>query len=587
MRIVKHTSSFEIPFGSTVVLDIETTGLGLDSDIVLVGLTWDGETAHIVTPEAFSCLRQLVDCDVVAHNKNFDLKMLRHKNIVDLVNNYRVVKDTMLLHHLVDENAESNGLEALITRYFGETKYKTDFWSKYEKFDDAPEEDRYSYLANDLIYTWRLYTVICKHLHESGVPSKLQDNVNRLADVLLRTEHEGIRVDIEYLTKKGTEVKSLVEKSREAIFSSAANEIELIEYSLWTKEIDKYKTPARKALVEKPTFNPSSSKQLIELLYDKLKLPLQRNPKTKQASTDYDSLQNIRHLHPVVEQLQILRENEKVYSSFIEGTLKHLKNGRIYPSFSVNGTLTGRISHSTPNLGQLPAHGGIRGIYIPDPEEGFGSSDYSQLEVCISAHYTQDKNLLKIVLEGASQHDITAAGLGIKRDTAKTLNFAMQYGASHYKVASILGVSEKEGLHAYNKYWETYIGQKHKMEECRKMVDDGIPIRTIYGRLRHFPVAKRAPWDKAYRQAWNFLVQGTGADITSEALVDTDDRLRGTRMGRGLFTVHDEVFFAVNLNYADEAKEIVKYTLARVGEKIGLSVPLKSECAIMKERWED
>jgi DNA polymerase I len=584
MKINVHTTDFEIPPGVEITVDIETTGLDLQEDkILLVGLCWQDDAVHFVKPSAFSSLLNLGAYPLIMHNKKFDIGMLHAKGIVDL--RHATVSDTMLLHHLLDENAESNSLEALVSRYFNVT-YKSQFWSKYARFEDAPENDAFSYLANDLIYTRKLYHHIRTELDKAGVPQLLRSNVENLASVLLRTELEGLRVDVPYLTERGVELKEKLDRAVPTMRASASDEIEMSELAQWSKLLARYKTDKRKAEVDKPEFNFSSSAQLQDLLYNRLNLPKQLNKK-RLPTADYDSLQKIRHLHPIVDMIQDYREHDKVYGSFIEGTLTHIKNGRIYPTFNVNGTDTGRISHSKPNLGQLPASGGIRGIYTPDPGEVWVAADYGQLEVCIAAHITQDKNLLRIINEGISQHDITAEGLGIKRNLAKTLNFGLQYGATHIKVAKILGVSEKEGLNAYNKYWELYSGQKAMVEWCKKQVDEGNPIKTLYGRQRHFEKKERQPWDKAYRQAWNFLVQGTGADMTSEALVVADSLLRLPNIGRGLFTVHDEVLAAAKREQAESAAQCVKMSMLNVGKRLELSVPLKVEVCIMNERWED
>lgn len=262
-------------------------------------------------------------------------------------------------------------------------------------------------------------------------------------------------------------------------------------------------------------------------------------------------------------------------------------DGRIYPSFNVCGTATGRISHSNPNMGNLPSSCGIRGIFIPDPGFVFVSADFSQLEVCISAHFTRDANLLKIVNEGASMHDITAAGLNIKRELAKTLNFAMGYGCSHFKVAKTLGVSAAEGKKAYDKYWETYSGQKRVMDECSRKVDSGEPIVNPFGRRRRFEVKKRPGWDSAYRQAWNALVQGTGSDLTSRALYLADEKLRESGIGRALFSVHDEIICQAKKEFSNEAERVLIDTMEFVGHEIGLTVCLKAQGSGPCDRWVD
>jgi DNA polymerase-1 len=353
---------------------------------------------------------------------------------------------------------------------------------------------------------------------------------------------------------------------------------------------------------------PRSNKQLLRLFYEELKLPVQFGESKKdkktgkykkpQPTVDAKALAALKDLHPIADELRYFRAFDKAYGTYVEGILSKMVDGRIYPSFNVTGTDTGRISHSDPNMGNLPSAkkakeldephlAGLRGMFIPDPGCVLISADFSQLEVCLSAHFTRDANLLRIINEGVSQHDITAEGLGIERSLAKTVNFGMQYGCSYKKVAKVLKVSDQEGKRAYDKYWETYSGQKARMDECAAKVDRGEPIINPFGRRRRFEVRKRESWDSAYRQAWNALVQGTGSDCTSRAFYLADASLRRRGIGRALFTVHDEILIQARAEHAEEAQAILVEAMISVGKEIGLTVPLKAEASGAMERWSD
>jgi DNA polymerase I len=288
-----------------------------------------------------------------------------------------------------------------------------------------------------------------------------------------------------------------------------------------------------------------------------------------------------------ISMLREYRGYHKVFGSYVEGTLERQLEGRIYPSFNINGTVTGRISSSNPNMQQLPRDGGVRGIYIPDPGFKLLSCDYGMLEVVIAAHFSQDKNLLKIIHEGASKHDITAESLGIERQLAKTLNFAMQYQCSPRKVAQILDCSQQEGEYAWNKYWETYEGEKKVVEECKAKVDSGKPIINLFGRRRHFPSTFDHKWQKeaAYRQAYSSLIQGTGADLTHRAFYKTAQYYKEQEIGRALFEVHDEIVTMPKDECVVEASAILQSTMVGVGIEAGLTVPLTVDCSEPLERW--
>jgi DNA polymerase-1 len=387
--------------------------------------------------------------------------------------------------------------------------------------------------------------------------------------------------------EKGIELKTRIDSLVPQMLKMVETEVELLRSEEWIKAINRLKTDAGKARVKKPEFSFDSAKQVMNLLYKQLELPEQTNPKTKKPSVDYDSLKTIEDLHPIVSKLLEYRETQKVYGTYIEGTIERMVDGRIYPSFNTSGTVTGRISHSNPNMGNMPSGGGIRGLFVPDPGTVFISADFSQLEVRISAHFTRDENLLRIINDGVSLHDITANSLGILRGLAKTLNFGMQFGCSAYKVANVLGVSLQEGQKAYAKYWETYSGQKAKMDECARFVDTGVPIINPFGRRRRFEVKKRPAWDTAYRQSFNALIQGTGSDCTSWAFYTTDQEFRSKGWGRGIMTLHDEALMMVKKEYAEQAKDRLVEIMEQAGAVAGLTVKLKAEPCIMNDRWLD
>jgi DNA polymerase-1 len=523
------------------------------------------------------------DTTFYMHYASSDLKHLAWAG-VELHHRYRC-RDTLILCHLLDENGD-HGLGDLVKRYYGDD-YKAEFWAKYKKAEDAPEAELREYNAKDVHYTLMLSRLLRDGLRADGIPTSLVDHVHSLQSSLLATEIAGVAVDKDYLLAKGVELKTKIEKLRPEMRTIVQAEIEGIECDLWCKEIDKRKTDAGRARVQKPEFSFDSPKQLTTLLYDKLALEKQYNEKTKNLTCDWDALEKLQDEHPVIPLLMQYREAQKVYGTYIEGTLERMHDGRVFPSFNCSGTATGRISHSDPNLGNLPRSGGIRGIFIPDPGHVFISADFSQLEVCLSAHFTRDPNLLRIVNEGASQHDITAASLGIERQLAKTLNFAAQYSCSAYKMAKILGVPPAKGKEVYEKYWSTYAGQRALIDECAAKVDTGEPIVSPFGRRRRFEVRRRQPWDGAYRQAFNALVQGTGSDLTSRAFYLTDQRLRSAGIGRGLFTVHDEVIVQAQKGHEAEAEKILVDTMCEVGVELGLSVELKAQGSGPMSRWCD
>jgi len=578
MKIVKLNESEATEFLSRAlffVIDLETTGLNPRKDTItdtMVMLYGDTTVYSLPSPQ---CLRALPPAAaLIGQNLKFDLHFLYVAG-VDLRHLFWL--DTMLIDHLIDENAE-HGLGPQVLRHFGDN-YKDEFWTKYPDINDAPEEARMEYAAKDVWYTSQLYKI-----QSMNVSGRMIDHVHRLARTLLDTEISGLAIDMPYLMEKGITLKSQLDDYAPKMAECVATEILMVELDKWTIELSKRKTPKGKAGVKKPTFSFGSQKDLVALLYDKLGLPPQKNQKTKAVSTDYDALQALREQHPLIPLLQDYRDWTKVYTAYIEGTLERQEAGRIFPSFSLTGTKTGRISHSNPNMAQLPSSGGIRGIYVPDPGYSFVSLDYSQLEVVILATLSKDPALNKMLTEGLSQHDITADGLKIPRPQAKQLNFAMSYRCSPFKVAQLLNVSKGEAEHIWNKYWEVYSGIKALMDVTDGMVDRGEPIINCFGRKRHFGRVKDK-WEKERqkRQAFNALIQGTGSDITSEALYTADARLGGR--GRALFSIHDELLLSVKTEHAVECEQMAKDTMSEVGRKWGFD--LKAQGSGAMARWEE
>jgi DNA polymerase-1 len=583
LRLIRYHNDIRLP----VALDTETTGLDPRKDkllkIILTG--YDDSSACMFDAEFATCLNQLdPKVPLILHNFKFDFHFLMYAG-VDL--RKHTVTDTMLLHHLLDETAP-HGLDAIVQGIWQDS-YKEKFWEANADFASAPSDQQLEYACKDVIYTKLIYKSFLSEIATSQIPQSLIESTHRLALALYDTELLGVKVDVDFLISKGAELKQQILEKNLAMHGAVTGPVEVVRLRNWVKELEKRKTDKGRAGVPKPEFSFDSQKQVMQLLYDTLKLPVQTNEKTKKPSVDDDALSRIQDKHLVIPMLRDYRGVQKVYTSYIEGTLERKHGDRIYPSFNINGCVTGRISSSNPNLQQLPRDGGIRGIYIPDPGFKFVSSDYKQLEIVIAAHFSQDRNLLKIVLEGASQHDITAEGLKVPRSTAKSINFAMQYGAGVGKIQSILSCSKKDAELAWNKYWETYSGLKALIDDCHAKVNSGDAVVTPFGRHRRFPTEWPEPWmkGKAKRQAFNFLIQGTGADITHCAYGNVWRIMKLKGWGRSLLEVHDEIVIMPSEACVEKASEMLKYEMVAVGTQIGLKVPLSVDCSGPMDRWED
>lgn len=562
---------------SEIAIDTETTGLDPYKDSLISMQISDGDKV-LYLPSHLIPYFKIYNKVVIFHNFTFDLLFLRHYD--EMFNGIFVV-DTTILSHLIDENQEKS-LDKLIQLYYGDN-YKEEFWGKYKTIEEATHEDILNYSCKDAFYTFHLYRNFWNKLIDRV---KLIEHAHRTAWALFETTKNGLFVDITYINKLSSDLKDKIEKLKTDILASVADEVKAWEMREWALEMSKRKTQKGKMNTPKPSFNISSNKQIGELLYDILGIKEQLN-KSHKRTVDDAALEKLQEEHPVISFIREIREAEKLFGTYIEGILDRLHDNKITPSFNVNGTVTGRISHSNPNMGNIPRDGDIRGIFIPAPNHKLITADYSQLEIVIAAHVSEDPIMLETIREGKSLHDVTASALGCDRQKAKTMNFAVMYGASEFKIQDIFKCSREEAKEIIIKFFDTFKGLKRIIDYCHKCVEDGEPIQTVFGRRRHFPKQFENFWDKerAKRQSFNFLIQSTGGDITNRAFYLMSENMREKKTGRALFTVHDEIIVEAKDGIIQEVSKELKDTMEGVGKELNLLVDLKAEVSDPLDRW--
>lgn len=479
------------------------------------------------------------------------------------------------IHHLLDENAEHD-LGTRVGLQFKDN-YKLSFWNKYENFEDAPSDEALEYQCKDGIYTYRLGLKDLDTLN--GQEKLLLEHIRQLSRALLETELNGINVNEQLIrdTKISMEnqIKGYLPKLREEFNDYCT----IWEMETWQIEIQKRKTEKGRLGVVRTPFNFSSDTQLRDLIYGTkfLALPPSETTKKKKPSTSYDTLKRLSESSPEIQTIVDYKEVKSIYSTFVEGMLERVENGRIYPHFNTSGTTTGRISHTNPNMGNLPKEGIIRNFFLPDPGNVIIGADYEQLEVVIELNITNDPGLMEIVLGGASKHDLfkvelDKAGFDLPRSQVKNVNFALQYGAGDRKISKMVGCSTSDAQRIIEVFYTKFSGVKRvKDETCAIIAREG-KITNLAGRTRHFKKSNNEyEIAKQQRQAYNFLIQGVAAEACNRAFY------RYNREGYTLFPVHDEIVAQCKPEDAETAKARLVAIMEQSTDDFNFKYPLKSK----------
>jgi len=512
-------------------------------------------------------------CDtIILYKHGIDIRDLNCHNLIDM-------------HHLLDENAD-HSLESRVLETFGDD-YKTRLKGQFDNLE---------YMGKDGIYTYKLGIKDYETM-ECGPDTPelwgLYGHVRKLSRALLDTKLNGLKVNTALIQHEYDHFAPKIKAAEVKVRTELNEYCELWELEKWVKNIQKWEsklkrppTDDQRLRIKRPVFNFNSNEQVAWLVYEALKCEVISKTKTGNPSTDFETLQTLAESEPTLRSLVELAELKSQFTNFIEGMLNRVEDNRIYPQFNVSGTSTGRISHSDPNMGNLPKTGTIRNFFVPDDGMVIIGADYSQLEVVIEANLTDDPQLLKIINVGASKHDITAQGLGIDRNSAKTLNFALQYGAGVGKVRKILGVTQSEAEDIYKRYWELYSGVSALKEKVSKEIQETGQITNLAGRTRHFsPPKNKYERYKQERQAYNFLIQGVAAECCNRAFYRTCEYFKD-KPAQTLFSVHDEIVCQVEADKARAAKNSLVLFMNESSKDFNFKYPLTAKAYGPLDKWD-
>ncbi len=433
-------------------------------------------------------------------------------------------------------------------------------------FDTVKEktEDKNKYEETIIVYViGKLLEIMIKKLEETESLSLFTEIEMPLVPILGSMQYEGMYVDKGALKDFGEELKQQISTLTDEIYELAGEE-----------------------------FNINSHQQLGNILFEKLNLPSKK--KTKSGySTDVDVLEKIRNEHPIVEKVLEYRTLTKLNSTYVEGLLQYINpiTEKIHSYFHQTITATGRISSTEPNLQNIPTRAelgkNIRKAFKPKDGNIYIDADYSQIELRVLAHISQDENMLAAFKNGEDIHKQAASKvLNIpieevtkeQRSSAKAVNFGIVYGISDFGLANQLGVSNKQAKEYITQYLEKYSGIKHFMDDIVESAKNKGYVETLFHRRRYVPELKSNNYmvrQFGSRVAMNTPIQGTAADIMKLAMKNVYKELKKSKLDAKLILqIHDELLIEVKMEDKEKAKEILKKSMVEAAK---LSIPLEVE----------
>lgn len=559
-------------------LDTETTGTE-PMEAELVGMSFsitENEAFYVPVPSERSEALKIVNEFRPVFENEKSLKVGQNiKYDMIVLQNYGVeVKgalfDTMIAHYVLQPELR-HGMDYLAEIYLHYQTIPIDELigpkgKNQKNMRDLAPEEVYRYACEDADVTLKLKKVLEKELKENDAEALFYEIEMPLVPVLVTIERNGVLLDTKAL------------KASSAHFSAQLENIEKEIYALAGE-----------------TFNIASPKQVGEVLFDKLKIVEKaKKTKTGQYVTSEEVLESLRHKHPVVEKILEHRGLKKLLGTYIDALpqLINPRTGRVHTSFNQTVTATGRLSSSNPNLQNIPIRDEngkeIRKAFIPDEGCLFFSADYSQIELRIMAHLSEDQNMIDAFRSNHDIHAATAAKIYKKeieevdadmRRKAKTANFGIIYGISVFGLAERMNVDRKEAKELIEGYFETYPEVKAYMDKSVKVAQEKGYVETIFHRKRFLPdINSRNAVVRGYaeRNAINAPIQGSAADIIKVAMIRIHQRfLKEGIQAKMILQVHDELNFSVPLNEKEKVEKIVIEEMERA---YPMQVPLKADC---------
>lgn len=521
----------------------------------------------LTLPQAVAILAPLLEADKpakVGQNIKYDILVLRRHGL----NVSGVCFDTMVASYLCNPGVRRHNLDDMVLDQLGlnTIKYEelTGTGRNRVTLAEVPPAKVADYAGEDADLTLRLHAVLSKNLHELKLEKVFHEIELPLIHVLVAMEQAGVPIDSDYFAKMGESFARQIQGLESRIHSLAKRE-----------------------------FNINSTKELQQILFNELGLA--RGKKTKTGhSTDQNVLEGLRGAHPIVDNLLEHRKLIKLKNTYIDVLpgLVNPQTGRIHTSFNQTIAATGRLSSNDPNLQNIPVREeegrAIRRGFVARKGFELLSLDYSQIELRVMAHYSQDPDLISAFAEeDLDVHARTAASLfGVEesevtadmRSKAKVVNFAIIYGVTEFGLSRSLSVPRETARQFIDRFFQRYPGVRRYMDDTIIAARESGYVETLSGRIRQIPEitsSNRFRREGAERTAVNTPIQGTSADIIKIAMLRIFDDMRARNLqSKMILQVHDELLFDVAPGERDELLQIAK---GRMENAMDLRAPLKVE----------
>ena len=573
----------ELNLQTRLCLDLETTSVDpRRATIVGWAFSWAAESGYYI-PVMGPAGSQLLDAKVVAdflrpilqnpalelvnQNVKYDLIVLRSVEIAPPT----IGLDPMVGDYLLDAGARSHNLESLIDKYLNRSSISISeligVGKKQISMADVPVERVAQYATEDADFSLQIADRITAELQQEKLFDLYWNLERPLIPVLADMEYTGIRVDEAELRRQSADLAIRLEQLVGEIHGIAGHQ-----------------------------FNIDSPLQLRKVLFDQLGLPVKRKTKTG-PSTDQDVLEELALLHELPAKIIAHRQFSKLKGTYLDALpeLIHPETGRIHCSFNQVVAATGRLSSSDPNLQNIPIRTEegrrIRKAFIPgEPGWKLVSADYSQIELRMLAHFSQDVVLLEAFANGVDIHTAVAADVyhvdreavtSDMRRVAKAVNFGVIYGQSPFGLAAALGIPQDEAATYIDQYFARYSGVTQFLEQILVDCEQSGYARTILGRRRRIdgirPIRNRSR-TLPERTAINSVIQGSAADLIKQAMIRIFARLNAEQHpGKMLLQIHDELVFE---SPADDVATLVKLVREEMTTALELTVPLAVDVTV-------